>query len=363
MLESSYREIQSVSLDRLCTVDYKVSTFFYVKVYKMKRISLRSFVIFAILPLGFGSGGLLAADPVKVRVAYINNIQSAALAHIKTLAKEQNLDIELIPFTRYPDVQKALAVNSVDLGPIAPNGIPAAVAQGDRNVVAVMDLVYGGDAVIVRKGVNVQKFSDLKGKRIGVAEGGIAWIMFVMLLEKNGMSYGDIQPANFSSATDMLNALKRSDTDAVNLWEPFVTEALAEGYAYMPRGVDFRDTALGAMNGILGASKAFANKQPDALVGAIRLVLKAEQQLEKDRKLWIGIVRGYSKLNDDILQRSLTGIRYAGPHLSRTKLDATATFLFKAGIAKNDVTGKLGDTVDPRFLARAAGKSEAQVLQ
>lgn len=329
----------------------------------MKPVSLRSFVICALLSLGLGAGNLWAADPVKVRVAYINNIQSAVLVHIKALAKEENLDVELIPFTRYPDVQKALAVNSVDLGPIAPNGIPAAVSQGDRNVIAVMDLVYGGDAILVRKGVNVQKFSDLKGKRIGVAEGGIAWIMFVMLLEKNGMSYGDVQTANFSSATDMLNALKRSDTDAVNLWEPFVAEAVAAGYAYTPSGVDFKDTALGAMNGTLGASRAFAGKQPDALVGAIRLVLKAEQQLEKDRQLWTKIVRGYSNLSDDVLKRSLSGIRYAGPHLSLKKLDATATFLFKAGIAKTDVTGKLGDTVDARFLARATGKSEAQVLQ
>lgn len=324
---------------------------------------LRSFVVFATLVLGAGAGSLWAADPVKVRVAYINNIQSAALLHIKSLAKEENLDIELIPFTRYPDVQKALAVNSVDLGPIAPNGIPAAVSQGDRNVIAVKDLVYGGDAILVRKGVNVQKFSDLRGKRVGVAEGGIAWIMFVMLLEKNGMSYGDVQTSNFSSATDMLNALKRSDTDAVNLWEPFVAEAVSAGYAYTPKALDFKDTALGAMNGTLGASRAFVGKHPDAVVGAIKLILKAEGQLEKDRQLWTRIVRGYSNLADDVLKRSLSGIRYAGPYLSRTKLEATAKFLFKAGIAKTDVSGKLGDTVDPRFLARAAGKSEAQVLQ
>jgi len=329
----------------------------------MKPVTLRSFVIFAMLLLGLGAGNLWAADPVKVRVAYLNNIQSAVMVHAKALAKEENLDIELLPFTRYPDVQKALAVNSVDLGPIAPNGIPAAVSQGDRNVIAVKDLVYGGDSILIRKGLDVKKFSDLKGKRVGVAEGGIGWIMFVMLLEKNGMSYGDIQASNFSSATDILNALKRSDVDAVNLWEPFVSEAVTAGYAYTSPNLDFKETALAAMNGTLGASRAFAGKHPDALVGAIRLVLKAEQQLEKDRPLWIKVVRGYSNLNDDILKRSLAGIRYAGPHLSRKKLDAAAAFLFKAGIAKTDVTGKLGDTVDAKFLARAVGKSEAQVLQ
>lgn len=328
----------------------------------MKFATLGSTVLLTILSLGLGAGSL-RADPVKVRVAYVNNIQSAALLQIKTLAKEQNLDVELVPFTRYPDVQNALAVGSLDLGPIGPNGVPAAVAQDNRNIIAVMDLVYGGDAILVRKGVNVQMFSDLKAKRIGVAEGGIGWIMFVMLLDKNGMSYDDVQAANFSSATDLLNALKRGDTDAVNLWEPFVAEAVGEGYAYKPPRIDFKDTPLGAMNGTLGASRAFASRQPDVLIAAIRLVLKAEQQLEEDPQLWMTLVRGYSNLNDDVLKRSLSGIRYAGPHLSQTKLDATATFLFKAGISRTDVTGKLGDTVDPSFLARAVGKSEPEVLQ
>jgi sulfonate transport system substrate-binding protein len=330
----------------------------------MKRANFRLFAVLALVSLSVGiTGELWAAGPVKVRVAYINNIQSAVLVHLKSLAKEENLEVDLVPFTRYPDVQKALAVNSIDIGPVAPNGIPAAVAQGDRNVAAVLDLVYGGDAIVLRKGLGVKNFSDLKGKRIGVAEGGIAWIMFVMLLEKNGMSYSDVKTANFGGATDMVSALKRGDMDAVNLWEPFVSELVAGGFATTSRALGFEQTPLGGMNGTLGASKAFASKHPEALVGAIRLILKGEQQLHKDAKLWTGIVRGYSNLSDDILKRALSDIRYGGPYLSRSKLDATAAFLFKAGIAKTDVSGKLGDTVDPRFLARATGKSEAEVLK
>ena len=87
---------------------------------------LLSLAIFAAIAIG----SVQAAEPAKVRVGYINNVQSAVLAHLKTIQKDENLDIELIPFTRYPDVQKALSVNSVDVGVIAPNGLPAAVAQG-----------------------------------------------------------------------------------------------------------------------------------------------------------------------------------------------------------------------------------------
>src|SRR5215210_4014660 len=143
--------------------------------------------LLSLFACGIFAVNVQAADPARVRVGYINNVQSAVLVHIKALAKEENLDIELVPFTRYPDVQKALSVNSVDIGVIAPNGLPTAVAQGDRNVIAVLDLVYGGNSFVIRKGVNVQNFRDLKGKRLGLAEGGISWMMFVMLLDKNGM--------------------------------------------------------------------------------------------------------------------------------------------------------------------------------
>lgn len=329
----------------------------------MKAInSFKSFAIVATSLLCLPSAAQ-AADPAKVRVAFINNIQSAVLLRLQSLGKEQNLAVELIPFTRYPDVQKALAVNSVDIGPIAPNGLPAAVAQGDRNVLAVLDLVYGGDALVIRSGVNANKLADLKGKRIGVAEGGIAWIMFVMLLERNGMSYGDVKTANFGGATDMVSALKRGDMDAVNLWEPFIAEAVAGGFGKTSPAFDFANTPLGGMNGILGASRAFATQHPDSLVTSIRLILRAEGDLEKNRQLWTQTVRGYSNLSDNVLKQALSGIRYAGPTLSLSKLNAAATFLYKAGIAKTDVTGKLGDTVNPRFLAKATGKSEAEVLK
>jgi sulfonate transport system substrate-binding protein len=309
------------------------------------------------------AGGVRAADPAKVRVGYINNVQSAVLAHLKTIQKDENLDIELIPFTRYPDVQKALSVNSVDVGVIAPNGLPAAVAQGDRNVLGVLDLVFGGNSFVVRKEVNVQKFHELKGKRIGLAEGGISWMMFVMLLDKHGMTYNDIRAVNFSGATDMVSALKRGDVDVVDLWEPFVSEIVVAGFGYRTPAVNFRETPLEAMNGLLGASKQFAQKNEDALVRTLKLVLKGEVQLENDKALWISIVRGYSKLDDATIKLALSNINYGGPQLSLSKMDSVARFIYKAGIVKNDVAGKMRENVDPRFLAKATGKKEAEVLK
>jgi len=325
----------------------------------MNPARVLSFVVLAVLAMG----GVQAAGPAKVRVGYINNVQSAVLAHLESIAKDESLDIELVPFTRYPDVQKALSVASVDVGVIAPNGLPAAVAQGDRNVVGVLDLVFGGNSFVVRNEVTVKRFQDLKGKRVGLAEGGISWMMFVMLLDKHGMSYGDIRAVNFSGATDMVLALKRGDVDVVDLWEPFVAEIVGAGFGYKTPAVNFRETPLAAMNGLLGASRRFAQQNEEALVRTLRLVLKGERQLENDKNLWVDIVRGYSKLDDATIKLALEGINYGGPQLSLSKMDSVATFIFKAGLVKNDVTGKLGENVDARFLARAVGKSEAAVLK
>jgi sulfonate transport system substrate-binding protein len=329
----------------------------------MRHTSPAICAAFAVLSLCVNVADSKAAEPTKVRVGYINNTQSAVMLQMKAIQKDENIDIDLIPFTRYPDVQRAIAANSVDIGPIAPNGLPTAVAQGDRNVIAVMDLAYGGDSMIIRKGIEVQKFQDLKAKRIGLAEGGIAWMMFVMLLDKNGMTYNDIRAVNFSAPTDMVNAIKRGDVDAVDLWEPFLTQTVVEGYGNISPVVNYNETPLASMNSVLGANKTFATEHADALVAALRVVLKSEQQLEKDHKIWVNIVRGYSNLDEATIGRALGGIHYGGPQLSRAKLDAIATFIAKAGIVKQDVTGKLGENADPRFLAKAVGKSEAEVLK
>jgi hypothetical protein len=85
--------------------------------------------------------------------------------------------------------------------------------------------------------------------------------------------------------------------------------------------------------------------------------------MEADQALWISLVRGYSNLDDATIKSALAGIRYGGPQLSLSKLDAVARFIFKVGMARNDVTGKLGENVNARFLARAEGKNESEVLK
>ena len=134
----------------------------------------------------------------------------------------------------------------------------------------------------------MQKFQDLKAKRIGVAEGGIAWMMFVMLLEKNGMTYNDIQAANFSAPTDMVNAIKRGDMDAVDLWEPFVTQTVVEGYANISPVVNYNETPPWLDERRPRGEQGIRDRAAGCTGrGNLRVVLKSEQQIEKDHQIWV----------------------------------------------------------------------------
>jgi len=92
----------------------------------------------------------------------------------------------------------------------------------------------------------------------------------------------------------------------------------------------------------LAASRTFSCSHEDALVATVKLVLKAEKQMEADQALWISLVRGYSNLDDATIKSALAGIRYGGPQLSLSKLDAVAHFIFKVGHAKKRRDGKAG---------------------
>ena len=156
------------------------------------------------------------------------------------------------------------------------------------------------------------------------------------------MTYNDIRAVNFSAPTDMVNAIKRGDVDAVDLWEPFLTQTVVEGYGNISPVVNYNETPLASMNSVLGANKTFATEHADALVAALRVVLKSEQQLEKDHKIWVNIVRGYSNLDEATIGRALGGIHYGGPQLSRGEARCDSDFHRQGRYREAGRDGKTG---------------------
>ncbi len=85
-------------------------------------------------------------------------------------------------------------------------------------VVFQADWSRGGDAIVARRGVN--KVSDLKGKRIAVAEMTPSHSFLLWLLEAGGLSQNDVEIIPQASAIDAAAIFKSQKVDAAVVWSP-----------------------------------------------------------------------------------------------------------------------------------------------
>ena len=88
----------------------------------------------------------------------------------------------------------------------------------DPVVVFQADWSRGGDAIVARRGIN--KVSNLKGKRIAVAEMTPSHSFLLWLLEAGGLSQSDVEIIPQASAADAAAVFKSNQVDAAVVWSP-----------------------------------------------------------------------------------------------------------------------------------------------
>jgi NitT/TauT family transport system substrate-binding protein len=85
-------------------------------------------------------------------------------------------------------------------------------------VVFQSDWSRGGDAIVVRRGIN--SVSDLKGKTVAFAEMTPSHTFLLWLLEAGNLKYNDIQAKIVPSAIDAADLFKKGQVDAAVVWSP-----------------------------------------------------------------------------------------------------------------------------------------------
>lgn len=88
----------------------------------------------------------------------------------------------------------------------------------EPQVVFQADWSRGGDAIVVRRGIS--NVTDLKGKKIAVAELTPSHSFLLWLLEAGGMTEKDVELVRFSNAIDAAESFKTGQVDAAVVWSP-----------------------------------------------------------------------------------------------------------------------------------------------
>ena len=278
------------------------------------------------------------AQKETLTVGFVKVGHLSPLLNIEEELKKFNIEVKRAEFVRYADARTALMSNSVDVSAVGPGDLAIAASQGSKNLVGLTGVGGSAKNLVVRKGVVINDWKDLAGKKIGIAPGSAVWFQWAMTMIEKNIPYNTFTPVNIQGGgTAFVQAIKKGDIDAMVLWEPFESQAVAEGDAYFAKGLEYsKSKAVGAELGMLAASReAMTNKQ-EAIRRFLWVYLNAEEQMAKNNDLFAEAYSKYTGLPLAVTKESAKIIKLGGV-LTKEQVKLLAEAAFKQGIVQKDV--------------------------
>ncbi len=200
-------------------------------------------------------------EPV-VRIAASRGIVSAPIWNVSNHASRYGFSVQMSVLFTYADQQRAAQNNQTELATTGINN-PAIIAdQGITNLRYIAGQQFGGQNLILRKGVTADTWKALEGKTIGVVPGTYARVLFLVAAQEGGADLEKIKIVNVSVGATALEALRKGDIDGFVLFAPMTDQVVVEGIGYYPPKLDIGACSLGPANGGMLASTTFlANKE------------------------------------------------------------------------------------------------------
>jgi sulfonate transport system substrate-binding protein len=146
-------------------------------------------------------------------------LQAAGLLH------ELPFPVKFADFTSGPPILQALNAGSLDIGGVG-NAPPVfAAAGGDKiSIVGALRNNPRDAGLLVPKGSSVTSISELKGKKIAVAQGSSSDYHLLATLNKAGLTPHDVQLVYLQPA-QALAAFSSGSVAAWDVWPPFIEQA------------------------------------------------------------------------------------------------------------------------------------------
>jgi sulfonate transport system substrate-binding protein len=240
---------------------------------------------------------------------------------------------------RYADARTALLSNSVDVSAVGAGDLAIVAGQGSKNLIGLTGVGSSPKYLVVRKGAKIDDWGDIAGKKIAIAPGSAVWFQWAMTLIERNIPYNTFTPVNVQGGgTAFVQAMKRGDIDAMVLWEPFESQAVAEGDAYFSQKLEYSQSrAVGAELGMLAASGEAMTQKKELVRRFLWAYLKAEETLSKNKDVFADAYSKYTGLPLSVTKESAKIIKLGGV-LTKEQVSRLAEAAFKQGIVQKDVT-------------------------
>lgn len=193
--------------------------------------------------------------------------------------KEYGIDVEFVLNDDVPASLTAWKNDEIDLHWYTIDAFPTILPEleaFDPVVLFQADWSRGGDAIVVRRGIN--SVADLKGQKIAVAELTPSHSFLLWLLDAGGLKPSDIEIVAQPSAVEAAAIFKSGQVDAAVVWSP--DDELAVRAVQGAKILESTRSASNIIADIFFAKRSFVNAHQDEL-----------------QKLYEGWMRGAAEIN------------------------------------------------------------------
>ncbi|SSW63042.1 ABC transporter substrate-binding protein [Achromobacter agilis] len=278
-------------------------------------------------------------------VGYVKVGHLSPIIFVADDLKACNVEVKPVEFVRYADARTALLSGSVDVSGIGPADLAIALAQGSQKLVGLSGVASSPKYLVTRKGIKMDDWKDLAGKRIGIAPGSAVWFQWAAMLAEKGVPYNTFTAVNIQGGgTAFVQSLQRGDVDAVALWEPFESQLVADGTAFFAKNLEYSQSkAVGAELGLLASTRDALRDKREAVKCFLWAYKNAEEGLAKDPEAFAQAYSKYTGLPLNVTRESAKLIKLGGV-LDLEQLRRQAKTFNELGVIPKDVSGQI-DTV------------------
>lgn len=299
-----------------------------------------------------------AADGPVVKIAASRGVVSAPIWNVANHAGRHGFSTQMSVLFTYADQQRAAQSKQTELATTGINNPAILADQGITNLRVIAGQQFGGQNLIMKKGVTANKWRDLEGKTIGVVPGTYVRVLFLIAAQEGGADINKLKLVNVSVGATALEALRKGDVDGFVLFAPMTDQVVVEGIGYYPPKLDVGASSLGPANGAILANTDFlANK---ALAVSFMKAYVASLREMQDEAAFVKVATQLAGIQPAVAHEAFRHV-YFSEMIDVRAMTEAAKLGPRFGYTKADVSAAVGDLVDFGPLTAATGKTAQQL--
>ncbi len=195
----------------------------------MKRALAVTILLTVTLLLGCGR----SAGPVQIGVRTANDHVPFYIADREALYSDAGIEVDVHLVPSNTEIIEALQRGDFQMGAVPVTTAIAAIDRGARLRIVAMT-GRGSDGLLVRKDSGITAWEELRGRQIATIRASILDVLLRQALQQHGLDpENDVQLIYFQKLPDMISALKTGQVDATSNTEPFMTDAVRQGWGHI----------------------------------------------------------------------------------------------------------------------------------